>query len=184
MISNNVAFWHVSIQTSLCNLLWSLETPNGVQSVAQHSWLFRRQAKAPIRLRLCEADLWLCWSHMPHCWKPHVTAQMNCVIIGQVCSGIIIEKIGGWGGGGGRGTIWPYQVIRTWPYSFVKFIWKFFFVLGISADSVEMLHKADSAAFHLGLHCLLMYPFIGFQTRIGWNWINIIFGGRVAHARM
>ena len=33
-ISNNVAFWQVSTQTSLCSLLLSLETANGVQSVA------------------------------------------------------------------------------------------------------------------------------------------------------
>ena len=33
-ISNNVAFGHVNTQTSLCSLLLSLETPNGVQSVA------------------------------------------------------------------------------------------------------------------------------------------------------
>ena len=35
-ISNNVAFWHVKTQTSLCRLLLRLDTPNfnGVQSVA------------------------------------------------------------------------------------------------------------------------------------------------------
>ena len=32
--SNNVAFWQVLTQTSLCSLLLSLETPNDVQSVA------------------------------------------------------------------------------------------------------------------------------------------------------
>ena len=34
VISNNVAFWQVLTQTSLCSLLLSLETPNDVQSVA------------------------------------------------------------------------------------------------------------------------------------------------------
>ena len=34
VISNNVVFWHVQTPTSLCSLLLSLETPNGVQSVA------------------------------------------------------------------------------------------------------------------------------------------------------
>ena len=34
VISNNVAFWHVKTRTSLCSLFLSLETPNGVQSVA------------------------------------------------------------------------------------------------------------------------------------------------------
>ena len=33
-ISDNVAFWHVYTRTSLCSLLLSLETQNGVQSVA------------------------------------------------------------------------------------------------------------------------------------------------------
>ena len=33
-ISNNVALWHVKTRPSLCSLLLSLETPNGVQSVA------------------------------------------------------------------------------------------------------------------------------------------------------
>ena len=33
-ISNNVAFWNVQAQTSLCSLLLSLETPNAVRSVA------------------------------------------------------------------------------------------------------------------------------------------------------
>ena len=36
-VSNNVAFWHVKTWTSLCSLLLSLETPNGVQSVALRS---------------------------------------------------------------------------------------------------------------------------------------------------
>ena len=34
VISNNMAFWPVYTQTSLCSLLLSLETPNDVQSVA------------------------------------------------------------------------------------------------------------------------------------------------------
>ena len=37
VISNNVAFWQVQTRTSLCSLLLSLETPNGVQLVAQQS---------------------------------------------------------------------------------------------------------------------------------------------------
>ena len=35
-ISNNVAFSQVQTQTSMCSLLFSLETHNDVQSVAQH----------------------------------------------------------------------------------------------------------------------------------------------------
>ena len=34
VISNNVVFWQVYTQTSLCSLRLSLETPNAVQSVA------------------------------------------------------------------------------------------------------------------------------------------------------
>ena len=34
VISNNVAFWQGYTQTSLCSLILSLVTPNGVQSVA------------------------------------------------------------------------------------------------------------------------------------------------------
>ena len=34
VISNHVAIWQVKIQTSLCSLLLSQETPNEVQSVA------------------------------------------------------------------------------------------------------------------------------------------------------
>ena len=37
VISNNVAFWQVQTQTSLCSLLLSLETPKCVQPVAYHS---------------------------------------------------------------------------------------------------------------------------------------------------
>ena len=36
-ISNNVAFWHVKTQTSLCSPILRLETQNGVQSVAKQS---------------------------------------------------------------------------------------------------------------------------------------------------
>ena len=34
VISNNVVFWQVLTQTSLCSLLLNLETPNDGQSVA------------------------------------------------------------------------------------------------------------------------------------------------------
>ena len=34
VISTNKAFWHVETRTSLCSPLLSLETQNGVQSVA------------------------------------------------------------------------------------------------------------------------------------------------------
>ena len=27
-----------------------------------------------------QADLSLCWSHIPHCWKSHVTAHMKMLI--------------------------------------------------------------------------------------------------------
>ena len=37
VISNNVAFWQVETQTSLCSLLLNLETLNDIRSVAWHS---------------------------------------------------------------------------------------------------------------------------------------------------
>ena len=37
MISNNVAFWQVETQTSLCSLLLSLETPNYIQLVVKYT---------------------------------------------------------------------------------------------------------------------------------------------------
>ena len=40
-------------QTSLCSLLLSLETPNAVRSVADTHKIFKRLAKALIRLRVC-----------------------------------------------------------------------------------------------------------------------------------
>ena len=35
-----------------------------------------------------QADLWLCWSHIPHCWKSHVAAHMYigaCEKIASLC---------------------------------------------------------------------------------------------------
>ena len=37
VIFNNVAFWQLKIQTRLCNLFLSLETPNDVRSVVKES---------------------------------------------------------------------------------------------------------------------------------------------------
>ena len=51
-------FFKMKTQTSLCSLLLSLETLNGVQSVAY------------------QADFRLCWSHIPHCWKSHALAHI------------------------------------------------------------------------------------------------------------
>ena len=45
-------------QTCLWSLLLSLETPNDVQSA------------------YAQADLRLCWLHIPHCWKSHVAAHI------------------------------------------------------------------------------------------------------------
>ena len=38
--------------------------------------MFKRLAKALIRLRVAQAGLSICWSHIPHCWKSHVAAHM------------------------------------------------------------------------------------------------------------
>ena len=45
---DNVAFGHEKAQASLCGLHLSLETPNANLSI-----VFKRLAKAPIRLRIC-----------------------------------------------------------------------------------------------------------------------------------
>ena len=46
----------------------------------------------------------------------------------------------------------------------VFFSLKIDFVQANSANPDEMPHHA---AFHLGLHCLLKYPFRGFQSEMG-----------------
>ena len=51
VIFNNVAFWQVLTHTSLCSLLWSLETPNGVQSVAQNSQTTSKGSDQTARMR-------------------------------------------------------------------------------------------------------------------------------------
>ena len=45
---DNVAFWHEKAQTSLCCLLFSLETSNANRPI-----VFKRLTKALIRLRIC-----------------------------------------------------------------------------------------------------------------------------------
>ena len=56
------------------------------------------------------------------------------------------------------------QVIISKIYFFLSLMINF--VLVNSADPDEMLLYA---AFHLGLHCLLKYPFRGFQSTKGLN---------------
>ena len=50
--SNNVVFLHLLTQTSLCSLFLSLETPNDVQSVAQHSYNMQATNKSSDRTAL------------------------------------------------------------------------------------------------------------------------------------
>ena len=38
--------------------------------------IFKRQAKTLIRCAYAQADLSLCWSHKPHCWKSLVAAHL------------------------------------------------------------------------------------------------------------
>ena len=75
MIYNNVAF--DKTQMSLCSLLLSLETLmmfgqqlNSHRIFKQRLW-YQTYAKA---------DLSLCLSHIPHCWKSHVTVQNHISI--------------------------------------------------------------------------------------------------------
>ena len=62
MTTNNVAFRQVQTHINLCSLLLSLEIPNAIRSVATDRMafgisnshrIFKRLAKALIRLRLC-----------------------------------------------------------------------------------------------------------------------------------
>ena len=39
--------------------------------------IFKVLAKALIRLTYVQADLRICWSHIPHCWKSHVAANID-----------------------------------------------------------------------------------------------------------
>ena len=71
--------WHwTSVdQTSLCSLLLSLETQNDIQSVAfkqniQATSKGSGQTAHTCMLRLIRGFA----SHIPHCWKFHVAAQL------------------------------------------------------------------------------------------------------------
>ena len=57
-ISNNVAFWHVKIRTSPCSLLVSLESPNGVQSVAKQSYNTQATSKGSDRTARMRRLIW------------------------------------------------------------------------------------------------------------------------------
>ena len=63
---------------------FSLETQNDVKSVLNTHRIFKRLAKALIRLRVycayAQADLRLCWLHIPYCWKSHARAQLLSTI--------------------------------------------------------------------------------------------------------
>ena len=61
---------------SLCSLLLSLETLNYVQSVAKRSYNIQVTSKGSDQTAYAQADLRLCWSHILHCWKSYVAAQV------------------------------------------------------------------------------------------------------------
>ena len=57
----------------------SLEAYTLQMMFGQHR-IVKRLAKALIRLRVyVQADLRLCWSHIPHSWKSHVASHMLLV---------------------------------------------------------------------------------------------------------
>ena len=64
---------------SLCSLLLSLETPNDVQSVALQSYNIQATSKGSDQTDQAQADLSICWSHIPHCWKSHVAAHFTYI---------------------------------------------------------------------------------------------------------
>ena len=78
VISNNVVFWHVWTRTSLCRVLFKLRnfkwcSVSSLTFIEYSSDLQRLWSDCPY----AQADLRLCWSHIPHCWKSHFAAQFN-----------------------------------------------------------------------------------------------------------
>ena len=76
VISNNVTFWQVQPPIKLRNSKWCLIsslTLIGYTSNQQRLWSHCKYA---------QADLRLCCSHIPHCWKSHVAAHLFCLFIG------------------------------------------------------------------------------------------------------
>ena len=53
VISNNVVFWQVQTQTSLCSFLLNLETLNDFQSVALHSYNILVTSKGSDQTVIC-----------------------------------------------------------------------------------------------------------------------------------
>ena len=58
VISNNVVFWQVQIQTSLCSLLLILETQNAVQSVGLQSYNIQATSKGSDQSVLMRRLVW------------------------------------------------------------------------------------------------------------------------------
>ena len=85
--------WAVTCDFKQCGILTSVDSDEPVQppfklrnskwcsvsSLALIEYSSDKQ-KALIRLRVCAADLRLCWSHIPHCWKSHAAAHIICNI--------------------------------------------------------------------------------------------------------
>ena len=65
-----------------------------------------------------QADLRLCWSHIRHCWKSHVTAQIYYILSKpRTQSRTFAYMINSWywgGGGGGGGPDWTPCPLRAW----------------------------------------------------------------------
>ena len=43
-----------------------------------------------------QADLRLCWSHIPHCWKSHVTVQYCRVAVYALCLFLMVQWVALW----------------------------------------------------------------------------------------
>ena len=76
-LQNKINIWALTCDFQQCGILTSVDSYKAVQPPFQ-----LRSSKLILqRLRsdcaFAQADLRLCWSHIPHCWKWHVTAQIN-----------------------------------------------------------------------------------------------------------
>ena len=113
---------------------------------------------------------------MPHCWKSHVTAQIYFALKHFMLGHRRIMRFYLWYTNGFCLLVWYNKlgivhctylgvsgyIVEEILYSFV---WRPF--LPFKTNSVHPDEMQHNAAFHLGLHCLLKYPFRGFPNTKG-----------------
>ena len=46
-------------------------------------------------LRYAQADLRLCWSHIPHCWKSHAAAHFMCAYAVFTVKVLVLKSVKG-----------------------------------------------------------------------------------------